>query len=313
MTTPAPGVLLRLRSTVLRCSSRRPLILGILNASPESFSDGDEVAGLDRQLVRAARLLDAGADMIDVGGESGVTNRPPVPSAEEIRRVVPIVEALVNRGTLVSVDTWKASVALAALEVGAHLINDVSGLRDPTIATLCARFGAGLVILHTRAAPKVKEFPAYADVVGDVTTFLRERLEVATSRGLSPEHLVFDPGPDFAKTPAQSIAVLRNLPVLSSLGRPVLLAVSRKDFVGALTARMPKQRLAGTLAAVGAGLDGGASMLRVHDVAETIDFLRVRAALLGLDEVAPNLRLAEHLRREQHVGTEGAAGERPHG
>ncbi|MBW3574156.1 MAG: dihydropteroate synthase [Actinobacteria bacterium] len=298
-------MLLRLRSTVLRCSSRRPLVLGILNASPESFSDGDEVAGLDRQLARAAGLLDAGADMIDVGGESGVTNRAPLASAEEIRRVVPIVEALVNRGTLVSVDTWKPSVALAALEAGAHLINDVSGLRDPTIATHCARFGAGLVILHTRAAPKVKEFPAYADVVSDVAAFLRERLEVATSRGLAPEHLVLDPGPDFAKTPAQSIAVLRNLPVLGSLGRPVLLAVSRKDFVGALTARMPKQRLAGTLAAVGAGLDGGASMLRVHDVAETVDFLRVRAALVGLDEVAPDLRLAEHLRREKHAGTEG--------
>lgn len=134
---------LRLRTTHVRCSPQEPLVMGVLNASPESFSDGHEVATFDRQLRRGVELLDAGADLIDVGGESGVTNRRPIVVAEEVRRVVPIVEALVDRGVLVSVDTWKAPVALAALEAGAHVINDVSGLADPVIAEHCARFGQG--------------------------------------------------------------------------------------------------------------------------------------------------------------------------
>ena len=294
-----------LRGIDIDCSPCRPLVLGIVNASPESFSDGDKVATLDRQLARAATLLDQGANMIDVGGESGVTNRVALPAAEEIRRVIPLVEALVDWGAIVSVDTWKAPVALAALRAGAHLINDVSGMRDPTIATYCAEFGAGLVIMHTLAPPKVKAFPDYVDVVGEIAAFLEERMEVATSRGLSRDRLVLDPGPDFAKTPAQTVAVLRNLPALASLGAPVLLSASRKDFIGALTGRMPRQRLAGSLAAVWAGLDAGASMLRVHDVAETVDFLRVRGALLGLHEVASDLHLAEHLRREPDGAAEG--------
>jgi dihydropteroate synthase len=276
--------------------------MGIVNVSPESFSDGDEVTTVDRQLARATELLDAGADLIDVGGESGVTNRPPVEASEEIRRVVSVAEALVDAGALVSVDTWKAPVALAALEAGAHLINDVSGLRDPTIAAHCARFGAGLVLMHTRAAPKVKAFPVYEDVVDDVVAFLGEGIDAAMSQGVPRDHLVLDPGPDFAKTPAQTVSVLRRLADLSSLDRPVLLAVSRKDFVGALTGRLPRQRLAGSLAAVGAGLERGASILRVHDVADTVDFLRVRAALLGIEEVAPDLHLDEDLRRQHHVG-----------
>jgi dihydropteroate synthase len=195
-------------------------------------------------------------------------------------------------------DTWKAPVALAALEAGAHVINDVSGLADPVIAEHCARFGAGLVIMHTRAAPKVKAFPAYDDVVEDVASFLARRIETAASRGVALDHMIVDPGPDFAKTPAQTVAVLRHLRDLRPLARPILLAVSRKDFVGAMTGRPPRQRLAGGLAAIAAGLDAGAAILRVHDVAETTDFLQVRAALLGLDDVPVDLQLAEHLRRE---------------
>ncbi len=301
MTTPPSELVLRLRSTEILCSPERPVVMGIVNASPESFSDGDEMTTLDRQLGRATELLGAGADIIDIGGESGVTNRPPVEVREEVRRVVPVVEALVDQGALVSVDTWKAPVALAALEAGAHLINDVSGLHDPTIAAHCARFGAGLVLMHTRAAPKVKAFPVYENEVDDVVAFLGRCIDAAMSQGVSHDHLVLDPGPDFAKTPAQTVSVLRRLRDLGPLRRPVLLAVSRKDFVGALTGRSPRQRLAGSLAAVGAGLDRGASILRVHDVAETVDFLRVRAALLGIDDVASDLRLGDDLRREHHV------------
>ncbi|HET7487406.1 MAG TPA: dihydropteroate synthase [Acidimicrobiales bacterium] len=290
-------MILRLRDVTLDVSSAAPLVMGVVNASPESFSDGDRAASVDRRLARAGEVLEEGADLVDVGGESGVTNRPPIDPAEEIRRILPVVTELVAAGALVSVDTWKAPVALAALEAGAHLVNDVSGLADPALAGHCARFGAGLVVMHTRARPKVKEFPAYDDVVADVDAFLRRRLTLAAAWGVAPEQVVLDPGPDFAKTPSETVRVLRHLGDLAALGRPLLLAVSRKDFVGALTGRPPRDRLAGTLAAVGEGVDAGAGILRVHDVAAVRDFLAVRAALRGAP-VDPALHLPEHLRRE---------------
>jgi len=272
--------------------------MGVLNTSPESFSDGVRASTLGSVLRRGHALIEDGADIIDVGGESGVTNRPPLPVGEEIARVVPVVSELVVSGAIVSVDTWKPPVARAALEAGAHLINDVSGLRENEMARHCADFGAGLVLMHTRAEPKVKTFPEYADVVEDVVEFLAERIERAMAHGLHREQIVLDPGPDFAKTPAQTVRVLRHLRHVVSLGRPVLLAVSRKDFIGALNQRRPRERLAGTLAAVAAGLDAGASILRVHDVAATVDFLKVRAALRGEVEVSETLQLPEALRRE---------------
>ncbi|HVM01599.1 MAG TPA: dihydropteroate synthase, partial [Acidimicrobiales bacterium] len=300
-----PARRLRLRGTVLDVSPDAPLIMGVLNASPESFSDGAEAATVERRLARAGELVDQGADLVDVGGESGVTSRAPIPPDEELRRILPLVTELVAAGAIVSVDTWKAPVALAALEAGAHLVNDVSGLADPAIAALCARFGAGLVVMHTRARPKAKEFPPYDDVVDDVRRFLAGRMDEAVGRGLDPESVVLDPGPDFAKTPAQTVAVLSRLGALSALDRPLLLAVSRKDFVGALTGRPPRDRLAGTLAAVGEGTDAGAGIVRVHDVAATRDFLAVRAALRGATPVDPGLRLPEALRREAPGAPEG--------
>lgn len=289
---------LRLPGVHLTFQPGAPLIMGVVNASPESFSDGAESATLDLQLARAQALVDAGADLLDVGGESGVTNRRPLPAEAEIARILPLVTELVGAGHLVSVDTWKPAVALAALEAGAHLINDVSGLLCPEIADHCARFGAGLVLMHTRAEPKVKTFPVYDDVVADVCEFLAEKLAVARSRGVRADQVVLDPGPDFAKTPAETVMVLRHLADLARFERPILLAVSRKDFVGALTGRRPAARLAGTLAAVGAGVDAGASILRVHDVAEVVDYLGVRRALRGETDVPPDLHLPEELRRE---------------
>ena len=158
-----------------------------------------------------------------------------------------------------SVDTYKPAVAEAAIAAGAVLVNDVSGLRDPALADLCARTGAGLVIMHTRVAPKgtLLDPGHYDDVVADVTGFLHERMAVAIARGVDPEQLLLDPGPDFAKTPAQTVAVLRRLDDVLALGRPILLAISNKDFVGALTGRPPRERLAGTLAAVAHGRRGG--------------------------------------------------------
>jgi len=265
----------------------RPLLMGIVNASPDSFSDAGEHAD---PVAHGAALLAAGADLLDVGGESARGDTPAVAPAEEIARVVPVIERLADEhGALVSVDTYKPAVAEAAIAAGARMVNDVSGLRDEALADVCARTGAGLVVMHTRAAPKetLLDPGAYDDVVADVVAFLRERIEAALARGVGADQIVLDPGPDFAKTPAQTVAVLRRLDAVRALGRPLLLAASRKDFVGAVTGRPPRERLAGTLAALAHGADAGAALLRVHDVAAAADFLAVRAVLRGERELAP--------------------------
>jgi dihydropteroate synthase len=289
---------------VLRARGREipldvPVLMGVVNASPESFSDGGLYATVADQVARAQELVAAGAGIIDIGGESGVTGLAPLSADEEARRVVPLVERLVDAGVVVSVDTWKPAVARAVLAAGAHIVNDVSGLRDPGLADACAEHDAALVVMHTRAEPKHKEFPEYDDVVADVVTFLTELMAEARRRGVPHEAIIIDPGPDFAKTPAQTVEVLRHLDAVAALGPPVLLAVSRKDFIGALTARSPRNRDAGTLAAIAAGIDAGASILRVHDVAAAADFLAVRAALKGEIHVPADLHLPIELRREQ--------------
>jgi dihydropteroate synthase len=273
---------------ILRAGGRRlelggrPLLMGILNATPDSFSDGLE-ASPEERVARGRALLAAGADILDVGGESARGDRPAVPAQEEIARVVELVAQLATEGALVSVDTYKLPVAEAAIAAGAAIVNDVSGLRDPALAELCARTGAGLVLMHTRVEPKgtLLDPGAYDDVVADVAAFLRERVELALAAGVGEEQLILDPGPDFAKTPAQTVAVLRRLEALRSLGRPLLLAVSRKDFLGAIVGRAPAERDAATLAAVGFAADAGAAIVRVHDVAGAADFLAVRAVLRG--------------------------------
>jgi dihydropteroate synthase len=279
---------LRLRGRVIELGSR-PLLMGVVNATPDSFSDGGDLPTLEARVARGAELLEAGADMIDVGGESARGDTPAVSAGEEIARVVPLIEQLTGLGAAVSVDTYKPQVAEAAIAAGAVLVNDVSGLRDVALADVCARTGAGLVLMHTRVAPKgtLLDPGRYDDVAADVAGFLHERMALAIARGVDPEQLLLDPGPDFAKTPAQTVAVLRRLDLLHELGRPLLLAISNKDFVGALTGRPPRERLAGTLAAVAHGVEAGAHVLRMHDVAAAADFLRVHAALRGDLELAP--------------------------
>jgi len=272
-------VILRAREHRLELGGR-PRLMGILNATPDSFSDGSD-AGLEERVNRGRALLAAGADLLDVGGESARGDRPAVTVDEEIARVVPLIAAL--SGTLISVDTYKPDVAAAAIEAGASIVNDVSGLRDVELARVCARTGAALVIMHTRVAPKgtLLDPGAYEDVVADVVSFLRARMEAALGEGVAPEQIVLDPGPDFAKTPAQTVAVLRSLDAVRALGRPVLLAISRKDFLGAIVGRAPAERDSATLAAVGFAADVGAEIVRVHDVAGAADFLAVRAVLRG--------------------------------
>jgi dihydropteroate synthase len=275
--------------------------MGIVNATPDSFSDAGLSPTLEDRVELARAMLEQGADVIDIGGESGVTTRPPVTPEEEIERVAPLIARVSgDLGALVSVDTYKPEVARAAIAAGAAIVNDVSGLHDPRLADVCADTGAGLVVMHTRAAPKEKLLDPALDgrTVADVEAMVRERLELALEHGMVAEQVLVDPGPDFGKTPAQTIEALRGLERLHRLGRPVLLAVSRKDFIGAITGRPPRERLAGTLAAVAYGLDAGAHVLRVHDVAATADFVAVRAALLGEIEIDGAVRLAAELRRE---------------
>ena len=288
---------LRLRQVELELERGRPLLMGIVNATPDSFSDPHGQKPVEALAERAHALVEAGAAIVDVGGESGRTDTVAIPVAEEISRVVPLVERLVGAGLLVSVDTWRAESARAALTAGAAMINDVSCLRDPVVAELCAQAGAGLVVTHTRAAPKEKGFPRYHDVMADVGRLLEERMELARSRGMEPDALLPDPGIDLAKTPAESVEVLRRLGQLEHLGRPLLLAISRKDFVGALTGRSPAGRDAGTLAAIEPAMDLPGAVLRMHDVQAAADFLKVRAVLRGQEE-PPQGALPDALRRE---------------
>jgi dihydropteroate synthase len=277
---------LRLRDTTLELEAGRPLLMGIVNANPDSFSDAVRLDSLAAQVSHALALVADGAQIIDVGGESGVTYTGVSPDEVECERVVPLVRALVAEGVTVSVDTWKATVAERVLDAGAHIVNDTSGLADPRLAELAAAAGAALVVMHTRAAPKQEGFPDYdGDVRGDVMRFLAERCALAVSHGLGAEQLIVDPGPDFAKRPAESVEVMADLRSLQQLGRPVLAAISRKYFVGAITGRPPQERLAGTLAALGEAVDAGAAIARLHDVREAADFLAVRAVLRGEREM----------------------------
>jgi dihydropteroate synthase len=302
------------RARTLRIGDRelslgeRPLLMGVVNASPDSFSDAGVSTGLGRQRDLAGELAAAGADILDVGGESARTDTPGIGAEEEIERVVPLIERIVAElDVIVSVDTYKPAVARAAIAAGAGIVNDVSGLRDPELASVCAATGAALVLMHTAAAPKqrLQDPERYKDVSAEVMAFLEERIEEALGEGVSFEQLIVDPGPDFAKTPSQTIEVLGELERLHELGRPILMAISRKDFIGALTGRSPRERLPGTLAALGHGLDRGAHIFRVHDVAAAADFLAVRGALSGELKPDRDLTLADGLRHEPLAGRGG--------
>jgi dihydropteroate synthase len=304
----------------------RPLLMGVVNASPDSFSDGGRYGDAERQLALARTLVADGADILDVGGESAATGRPPVGEQREIERVVPLIEGIVGldltNPPVVSVDTYKPAVARVAIAAGASIVNDVSGLRDPELARVCAQNGAALVVMHTRAAPKQRlqdpdlyggvgergrageregrlEGSREGGVVDDVLTFLSERVALALAQGMTREQLLLDPGPDFAKTPAQTIEVLAHAERLHELELPLLWAISRKDFIGALTSSPPRERLGGTLAALAHGVDVGAHIFRVHDVRAAADFLRVRAALRGEEPPRRDLALAEEHRYER--------------
>jgi dihydropteroate synthase len=282
----APGEW-RIRGRVLRLEP--PIIMGILNVTPDSFSDGGRFFSAESAIGHARRLADEGADLIDVGGES---TRPQgataVEAEEERRRVVPVIEALSAALPEVplSIDTVKSEVARAALEAGAHVVNDVSGFRlDPRMGEICARANAGVVLMHSRGG--VAEMGTYthatygSDVVADVTTELRERLAAARAAGVDARCIALDPGIGFAKRSEHSLRLLASLPVIAALGHPVLVGVSRKRFIGELSGvTEPRERLHGSVGAAVAALARGARIFRVHDVAAHRQALDVAWAIL---------------------------------
>jgi dihydropteroate synthase len=290
--------LLKARGLILDTS--RPLVVGIVNATTDSFSGSGERSSAS-WIEDGLKSYEAGAAIVEVGGESNVSNRPPVPPGLEAERVVAVVEALVAAGATVSVDTHRVATARAALEAGAAFVNDISGLADPAMVELCAETGAGVVLMHTETPPKTPlwDDELYPDgVTARLLEFFDQRLRALADAGISRDRVVLDPGPDFAKTPRQTVGALRELDQLTRFGCPLMLAVSRKDFIGALSGRRPRERAAGTFAALAAGLRRGARLLRVHDVEGTIDFLRVWGALEEGVEVPVDLRIEETVRRE---------------
>ncbi|MHB1467911.1 MAG: dihydropteroate synthase [Solirubrobacteraceae bacterium] len=274
---------LRARGFELALQRGEPLVMGIVNVGFDSVADSRQLTTLGQQLQAARTQLAEGAAIIDVGAQSGRTDTPSIDEDEEIALLTPLVSALAHEGVLVSVDTWRARVAEAAVAAGASIINDVGGLFEPGVANVAARSGAALVLMHTQAPPKVASFPGYDDPLADVRARLLELIDTARALGVGDEQLVLDPGLDYAKTPGESIAVLRRLAELTELGRPLLLAVSRKYFLGMLRARLPEERLGATLSAVGYGVDAGAGIVRVHDVAATVDYLAVASTLRDSD------------------------------
>ena len=299
--TAAIGPTLKLRDRTLVVDGT--LIMGVVNASPESFSEGRRSTSRADVLVHADELIASGADIIDVGGQSAVTNQAEIAAAEEMDRVLPIVTSIVARhpDVLVSVDTYKPVVAAACLDAGAAMVNDVSGLAYPEVAELCAQHGAALVVMHTAGPPKqrLQRADLYVDIADEVEAFLRRKVDEAVARGLQRESSVVDPGPDFTKTPHQTLQLLRGLDRIRAIGRPVLLALSRKDFLGAILQKRPRERDAATLAAI-AFLTASApgNIVRVHDVAAVRDVVRTVDALAGRTDLDPNYLLPEKLRYE---------------
>jgi dihydropteroate synthase len=262
----------------------RGALLGVVNITPDSFSDGGRFLGTAEALAQGRLLAADGAAIVDVGGESTRPGAEPVTASVEIERVLPVIEGLVADGIAVSIDTSKAEVARAALAAGAVLVNDVTALRgDPGMAGVVAAAGADVCLMHMLGEPRtMQDDPRYDDVVGEVEAFLAERAEVAVAAGIARDRIALDPGIGFGKTLAHNLALMRALPRLSALG-PLLLGVSRKRFLGALTGReIASDRVAASVAAALYCYRGGAHLLRVHDVRATADALAVERALEGV-------------------------------
>ncbi len=270
---------------VLHCgrfslSLERPQVMGVVNVTPDSFSDGGCWGTPAAAIAHAQRLLEEGADLLDIGGESTRPGAPEVGVEEELARVLPVVQALRDCGRPLSVDTRKPPVMRAVLEAGADMINDVSGFRDPAAIGVVAPSACAVCVMHMQGEPSTMQHaPVYRDVVREVKRMLYGRIEALAAAGVARERCVIDPGIGFGKTPSHNVALLRALGELTALGVPVMVGVSRKSLIGALTGRPTGDRLAGSVAAALAAIEAGARIVRVHDVAATRDAIAVWQAL----------------------------------
>jgi dihydropteroate synthase len=264
--------------------SERTLVMGILNVTPDSFSDGGRFLDADAAADHGTRIVGDGADIVDVGGESTRPGSDPVPADREIERVVPVIARLVDAVPQVpiSIDTRKAEVAAAALDAGATIVNDVSAGRDPEMLGLVAARRAAVVLMHMKGEPKTMQAaPAYSDVVSEVHEHLRERIEAAELAGVEAERIAIDPGIGFGKDLEHNLEIMRRIDALLDLGRPVLVGPSRKRFIGTILDLAEDRRLEGTIGAVGWMVARGAHIVRVHDVLEVSRAVRVMDAIAG--------------------------------
>ncbi|WP_462321335.1 dihydropteroate synthase [Halochromatium sp.] len=271
---------------VLRCGDRLldmtgPQVMGILNVTPDSFSDGGDFVSVDAALERAERMVKEGATIIDVGGESTRPGAEPVPETVEIERVVPVIEALALRGEVpISIDTSKPAVMRAAAGAGAGLINDVFALRAPDALRTAAATGLPICLMHMQGQPRtMQQRPKYADVVADVMDFLRGRISACEQAGIARDRLLVDPGFGFGKTLTHNLTLLARLDELAELGLPLLVGLSRKSMLGAITGRGTRDRTSAGLAAAMLALARGAAIIRTHDVSPTYDAVRVFTAV----------------------------------
>jgi len=261
---------------------RRTAVMGIVNVTPDSFSDGGKYFAPARAVARGEQMAQDGADIVDIGGESTRPGARPVSAEDEIARVIPVIRGLRRKISIpISVDTTKAQVARAALDEGADLVNDISALGfDPAMAALVAREKVPVVLMHMQGTPRTMQHsPAYEDVVEEVKSYLKGRVQFAVQAGVDAERIVVDPGIGFGKNLEHNLALLRGLAALAALGRPVLVGTSRKTFIGKLLDAAPEERLEGSLAAAVATALAGANMVRVHDVKEAARALRIADAL----------------------------------
>jgi dihydropteroate synthase len=272
----------------LRCGDRwldlgRPLVMGVLNVTPDSFSDGGRFLDFEAAIAQAEHMVEAGAAIVDVGGESTRPGAAPVPVEEELARVLPVVRRLARLPLVVSVDTSKPEVMQAAVEAGAGLVNDVRALQAPGALEAVAAGGAAVCLMHMRGEPAtMQRDPVYGDVVTEVAAFLDARVQACVSAGIAPDRICVDPGFGFGKTLEHNLQLLRALPRLAAGGRPLLVGLSRKSMIGALTGRPVGERLAGGLAlALWAVVEGGARIVRTHDVGPTVDALSVWRSASG--------------------------------
>lgn len=258
--------------------------MGVLNVTPDSFSDGGRFAAIDAAVEQAGRMVAAGAAIIDIGGESTRPGAPDVPLEEELRRVLPVIDALRDLPAILSIDSSKPEVIRAATARGVGLVNDVRALREPGALQAAADSGAAVCLMHMQGAPRsMQHQPTYVDVVAEVRAFLSERIVAGVAAGIDRRRLVIDPGFGFGKTLVHNLALLAALPSLQALGAPILVGLSRKSMIGALTGRAVNQRYAGSIVLAALAVERGARIVRAHDVDGTIDALRVVAALRAVE------------------------------